>query len=133
MSLTRKGNLKQVFIYLGVTAFSLLFTSIYYLNSYGMTDNHLTFLFVLPLVNVLVFLFLFLFKYSPSHLANCIWNMSFPFIYVYMMLSGIYTIAKTSSNWLFIFIVLFVLGILTSIITEVATKIRNKRSFIVKN
>lgn len=127
MLLTRKINLRYFFIYLGVTAFSVLFTIIYYMNSYGMTDNHLTYLFVPSLITALIFLLFFIFKYSLCDEARYIWNMAFPFIYVYIMLNGIYTIAKTSSDWLFIFVILFSIGVAISLIVEVVSKIKGRK------
>ena len=71
MLLTRKINLRYFFIYLGVTVFSVLFTIIYYMNSYGMTDNHLTYLFVPPLITALIFLLFFIFKTPYPFRKKC--------------------------------------------------------------
>ncbi|MCR4879743.1 MAG: hypothetical protein K5906_02170, partial [Bacilli bacterium] len=114
MSLTRKINLRAFLIYLGITLFSLLFTFIYYQNSYGMTDNHLTYLFVPSATISLLYLFAFIFKYNTENLARYAFNMSFPFLYIYMMLMGIYTIAKTSSSWISLYVIIAIGGFVTS-------------------
>jgi len=92
------------------------------MNSYGMTDNHLTYLFVAPLTYMIVFFVLFVAKYSLSEIARYVLNMSFPFIYLYMMLSGIYTIAKTTSSWLFVFLIFFALALIASFVFEIVNK-----------
>ncbi len=121
---TRKINLRQFLIYLGVTAFSVLFTVVYYMNSYGMTDNHLTYLFVAPLLTSLMFLLMLIFNYSLNVFTRYTINMTFPFVYLYMMLSGIYTIAKATSTWLYVFLIAFIIGLVVAIIIETITKIR---------
>ncbi len=128
MLLTRKINLRQFIIYLSLTAFSLLFTMVYYMNSYGMTDAHLDYLFLAPSIISLIYLLFFIFKYEQTSTSRYILNMSFPFLYIYMMLSGIYTIAKTSSTWLFVFLVVAIIGLDISVVIEIILKIKNKKN-----
>jgi len=103
-------------IYGGVLLFSLLFTGVYYLNSHGLQDWHMTFLFVPSLIAIVVFILLFAFKKSLGGWSVSFFNIGFGWLWCYLCLSGIYAMAKVVNEWLWVFILFASLFFFASIV-----------------
>ncbi len=100
-----KKCLIPVLSYLGVTAFALLFCSIYYIFSRGLRSNYMTYLFLAPSGFVLLHFLLWAFKYVPSYYAKVAIANSCAILFAYFALSGIYEMAFLGSSWLWVFLV----------------------------
>ncbi len=118
--------LRLLVIYLGVTLFSILFTCVYYMNSHGLRDIHMTLLFLPTSVAMLVLVGYLLLKKEMNTYALYAFNMAFPAFWVYLALTGIYTMAKTSSNWTIVFLILGVVLLVAYAVLEVFFKLKKK-------
>jgi len=106
----------MVIIYGGVLFFSLLFTGVYYLNSHGLRDPNMTYLFIPSSIALILFFSLFLLKRSLGSIATSTFNIGFGWLWCYLCLSGIYAMAKVVSGWLWLFLVLAVASFTISLI-----------------
>lgn len=118
--------LRLLAIYLGVTLFSILFTCVYYMNSHGLRDIHMTLLFLPTTVAMLVLVGYLLLKKEMNTYALYAFNMAFPAFWVYLALTGIYTMAKTSSDWTIVFLILGVVLLVAYAVLEVFFKLKKK-------
>ena len=109
--LDKKHSSTRVMIaYLIVTGFSGLVTVMYYIFDHGLRDEHMTFLFVPSLVMAIIFFFLAWKRIAINKNALVIMHFSFALLWFYQLLMGIYTMAKTASAWLWVFLLLSGLG-----------------------
>lgn len=118
--------LRLLVIYLGVTLFSILFTCVYYMNSHGLRDIHMTLLFLPTTLAMLVLVGYLLLKKEMNTYALYAFNMAFPAFWVYLALTGIYTMAKTSSDWTIVFLILGVVLLVAYAVLEVFFKLKKK-------
>ena len=118
--------LRLLVIYLGVTLFSILFTCVYYMNSHGLRDIHMTLLFLPTTLAMLVLVGYLLLKKEMNTYALYAFNMAFPAFWVYLALTGIYTMAKTSSDWTIVFLILGVVLFVAYAVLEVFFKLKKK-------
>ena len=118
--------LRLLVIYLGVTLFSILFTCVYYMNSHGLRDIHITLLFLPTTLAMLVLVGYLLLKKEMNTYALYAFNMAFPAFWVYLALTGIYTMAKTSSDWTIVFLILGVVLLVAYAVLEVFFKLKKK-------
>lgn len=123
----KNQNLQYVFIYGGVTLLSMVFTTVYYTFSHGLRDYHLSILSLPPAIVMTIFLVLLLMRHQVNF--NTLWalNTGFCFIWLYYLLNGIYAIAKTSSNWLWIYLVIGSFFLLAAIILEIVFSIKGRK------
>lgn len=101
-----KKRLIPCFCYLGATAFSILFSCVYYMQSNGLRDTRMTLLFLPCLIVTLIFLLLALTKISIGYIASVCFNFGFAFLWLFLCLGAIYTMAKTANSWLILFLIL---------------------------
>lgn len=118
--------LRLLVIYLGVTLFSILFTCVYYMNSHGLRDIHMTLLFLPTTLAMLVLVGYLLLKKEMNTYALYAFNMALPAFWVYLALTGIYTMAKTSSDWTIVFLILGVVLLVAYAVLEVFFKLKKK-------
>ncbi len=118
--------LRLLTIYLGVTLFSILFTCVYYMNSHGLRDIHMTLLFLPTTLAMLILVGYLLLKKQMNTYALYAFNMAFPAFWVYLALTGIYTMAKTSSDWTIVFLILGVVLLVAYAVLEVFFKLKKK-------
>ena len=118
--------LRLLVIYLGVTLFSILFTCVYYMNSHGLRDIHMTLLFLPTTLAMLVLVGYLLLKKEMNTYALYAFNMAFPAFWVYLALTGIYTMAKTSSDWTIVFLILGVVLLVAYAVLEAFFKLKKK-------
>ena len=118
--------LRLLVVYLGVTLFSILFTCVYYMNSHGLRDIHMTLLFLPTTLAMLVLVGYLLLKKEMNTYALYAFNMAFPAFWVYLALTGIYTMAKTSSDWTIVFLILGVVLLVAYAVLEVFFKLKKK-------
>ena len=119
---------KAMIGYGAVTLFSGLVTFFYYMFDHGLRDNHMTFLFV-PGLAMLALLFLIaMLKLTIEPNAFLVANFAFALLWVYQLLMGIYTMAKTSSPWLWVFLLLSCLAWAAALVLEILALIKAKRA-----
>lgn len=118
---------KYFWIYLGVTLFSAFFTLMYYIFDHGLRDVNMTLLFLPGLIATLLFLLLALFHKDVSRLAIYTFNTGFPALWCYMALAGIYNMAKTESEWLFVFLILGAVLLTISLVSETIYLVKDKK------
>lgn len=105
-SIRKNKMLRTTLVFFGITLFSGLVTFLYYRFDYGMRDIHMTLLFLPGAIATLLFFLLTLLRFSFRGWSLYLFAMGFPFIWFYLLLMGIYSIAKTSSEWLFVYLVI---------------------------
>src|SRR5574344_2699494 len=118
MKVKRNHKLKDfylVFIYIGILLFSILFTSVYYLNSHGLRDLHMTLLFLPSLVSIFFLLIFAYFAKTPKGIVIYSFNIGFGLLWCYLCLTGIYNMAKSNSNWLWLFLLFSIFSFILSV------------------
>ncbi len=98
-----KSYKKEIIGYVCGAMFSLLVMGIYYVFSHGLRDIHMTLLFLPGVSAALFFLFLSLCKIKVGASARYAFHFGYAGVWVYLLLKGIYTMAKTGSDWLYVF------------------------------
>lgn len=117
----------MLFVYLGVLAFSVLFILVYYYNSHNLRDIHMTLLFVPSLFALALFGVSALAKFYIGTLSCILFNIGFAWIWAWLCLSGVYNMAETSSNWLFLFYVFAIIFFVISMIALAFTALKKKK------
>ena len=110
------------------TLFSVLVTSLYYTFDHGLRDIHMTLLFLIPLIPGIVWLILSLVHYLPSAAARYAFNIASPLLWIYFLLMGIYTMAKTTSDWLILYLILAIIGYAVALIIEIIFHIKTRKT-----
>ena len=113
--------------YLGGTLFSIVATVLYYTFDHGLRDIHMTFLFLPNLLATIIWYVLSLLGYRPCAASRYAFYMASPFHWVYLFLKGVYTMAKTESEWLFVFLIVAAALFVASFVIEIVHVIRRKR------
>ena len=113
--------------YIGGTLFSGLVTILYYVFDHGLRDPHMTFLFLVPLLPALFWYILAWVKYLPCPAARYAFNLSSPFLWFYFLLMGIYTMAKTVSDWLFVYLIIGITGYCAAAIIELVYRVKTRK------
>lgn len=128
MWLTNKriGNLRQASVWTFLIAFMFLFRFVYYENSHGVYSDYITFSWIIPLVMTLLFMLLFLLNIDIGIYTRYCLNLATALLIIYLLISGVYEIALTSSNWLITFLVLSILAYIASIILLIVTLVKQK-------
>jgi uncharacterized membrane protein len=96
------------------------------MNSHGLRDIHMTLLFLPTTLAMLVLVGYLLLKKEMNTYALYAFNMAFPAFWVYLALTGIYTMAKTSSDWTIVFLILGVVLLVAYAVLEVFFKLKKK-------
>lgn len=126
LSLMKNKNFRYVLIYLSITVLSLLTCSIYYIFSHGEQDSHMTFLFLPSAIITIIFLLFLLIKYEMNKYTYYFLNSAFSFLWVYMLLSGIYLIAKVESLWRPWFLLISILIYTFAFAFEIVVKVNKQ-------
>ena len=103
-------------VYVGVTFFSVLVTVLYYAFDHGLRDGHMTLLFLPPLIMAILQLVLAGSLLPVDRKAMYSINIAFAFFWFYMLLSGIYTMAKVVSDWLWVYLLLSGIALLVAML-----------------
>jgi len=114
-----KTNLKTVFIYLGITLFCALFSTIYELNGHGVYSNYMIYLFLFPLVGGVVpsfFIAIIEKKPSPAPWALRLYHSGIATLIVGSCVTGILEIYGSTNHYTIIYWVVGSLLIVCGII-----------------
>ena len=128
----KNKNFRYFIIYISVTLFSMLVCAIYYLFSHGETDYHMTFLFVPGACVTAFFLIIFFLKFKMHDLTYYLLNSAFVFLWVYMLLMGVYNIAYVQSDWTFAFALVSGAICLFAIIFEIINQVIDHKKKVIK-
>ncbi len=123
----RKYSFLVAAIYLGIASFSGIYTVIYYQFSHEIKDIHLTLLFLPGVLSALLFLFLGIGKAALKEMSELLFHFGFASVWAYLLLQGIYTIAKTESSWLFVFLILASVLLGLSLLLTLISKAKEKQ------
>jgi hypothetical protein len=104
-SLIHKRSLIQGFIFLGVSAFSVLFTFVYYRYSHEVYSDYISYLFIIPLCLSAFYLVLFFFHKEAGIVGTTFLDTGAPTLMIYSALQGVYEIAETYNEWSVLFLV----------------------------
>ena len=119
--------MKYAIAYFFASVFSGIVTMFYYIFDHGLRDIHMTLLFLPPLLASLLFLFNAWRKIELYEPAVNVFHAGFLFFWTYFLLGAIYTMAKTSSDWLFVFLIIAGVGIITSIVMQIIFIVKKKQ------
>ena len=118
--------MKYAVAYFFASVFSGIVTIFYYIFDHGLRDIHMTLLFLPPLLASLWFLFTAWRKFELYEPAVNVFHGAFLFLWAYFLLGAIYTMAKTSSDWLFVYLIIFAVGFIVSILLQIAFLLRKR-------
>ena len=123
--------LKELILYIGITAFIALFGIIYEQFSNGVNSNFMWFAWVRPLiagVGVYALLYFLPIKKVPSMLTECIYNFGVAMFTVHSIILGVLQIyGKTNSKMVLAYIILFHVFMLSGIVLYVIGLILDKK------
>ena len=106
----KKTSLKEFILYIGITAFIILFSFVYESCSHGVMSNAMIFAFLYPLlmgVSVYAALYFIPFKYVPSYLTSSIYNLGVALFTSRSIFIGVLEIyGKTNSKMLLTYTIL---------------------------
>lgn len=123
--------LKELVLYIGITAFIALFGIIYEQFSNGVNSNFMWFAWVRPLiagVGVYGLLYFLPIKKVPSMLTECIYNFGVAMFTVHSIILGVLQIyGKTNSKMVLAYIILFHVFMLSGIIMYVVGLILDRK------
>ena len=123
--------LKELILYIGITAFIALFGIIYEQFSNGVNSNFMWFAWVRPLiagVGVYALLYFLPIKKVPGMLTECIYNFGVAMFTVHSIILGVLQIyGKTNSKMVLAYIILFHIFMLGGIILYVVGLILDKK------
>lgn len=122
----RNKNTRYIIIYLFGTLLSVILRVIYYRHSHGVTDGHISYIYLTCLGAATMFMVLRLLKIEYHYLTYYLFNSSFVFFYTYTLLKGIYNIAYVESKWVIAFLIVSIVIIVGAIINEVIYRIKNR-------
>lgn len=125
----KKANTFKAMIgYAAVSVFSGVVTFFYYMFDHGLRDNHMTFLFVPGLVMVTLFFVLAMTGVIVDGKAMIVTHFAFALLWFYLLLSGIYTMAKTGSSWLWVYLLLSGLLWAVALALEIVSLVKAKKA-----
>ena len=119
----KKGMLKTIYVYTGITIFCGVFSYIYSRFSHGVFSNYMTFMFLFPfLLGIVVNLYIMLMRSCPmpGSRTRSLYNQGVATLTVGSVVKGITDIAGTATQYQNVFwiagIVLIVAGLISYII-----------------
>ena len=123
----RNRPMRYAVAYLLASVFSGIVTMFYYIFDHGLRDIHMTLLFLPPLLAALLFLFYAWRKIELYEPAANVFHGAFLFLWSYFLLGSIYRMAKTSSDWLFVYLIIFGIGLTASITLQIMYLVKKKK------
>ena len=123
----QKKDRKCSAIYLGISAFVLLFGVIYELFSHSVRSVFMEFAFVCPFVlGVILFFILSFTSFSPCDAARRLWHSGVATLTVGSVFRGVIEIYGTDSPYPAVYLVTGATLFAVSVICEIISRIRNK-------
>ena len=127
----RKTVLKELILYIGITAFIALFGFVYEQFSHGVNSNFMWFAWVRPLISgvgVYALLYFLPIKKVPGTLTECVYNFGVAMFTVHSIILGVLQIyGKTNSKMVLAYIILFHVFMLSGIIMYVVGLILDRK------
>ena len=127
----RKTVLKELILYIGITAFIALFGFVYEQFSHGVDSKYMWFAWVRPLiagVGVYALLYFLPIKRVPGMLTECVYNFGVAMFTMHSIILGVLQIyGKTNSKMVLAYIILFHVFMLSGIIIYVVGLILDRK------